>query len=270
MEAVQNWPVPTTRKQLQRFLGFANFYRRFIRGHSQIAAPLTQLTSLKQTYTWTTEADKAFTELKHRFTHAPVLVHPDPGQQFVVEVDASDSGVGAVLSQHHLKDNKPCTYFSRRLSPVEKNYDVGNRELLAVVLALQEWRLWLEGVEHPFIIWTDHKNLAYLRSARRLNARQARWALFLGRFNFTLTYRPGFKNAKPDALSRQYSPGEGESAGESILPAPCVVGAVRWRVEREVQDALRDQPVPEGCPQGVSLSHQPFAPQCSRGDTPPG
>lgn len=184
IKAVEEWPTPTTRKQLQRFLGFANFYRRFIRNYSRVAAPLTCLTSVKSPFVWSPDAEAAFTRLKSLFSSAPVLCHPDPAVQFVVEVDASDTGVGAVLSQRSPSDQKlhPCAFFSRRLTPAESNYDVGNRELLAVVLALQEWRHWLEGSTLPFVVWTDHKNLSYLRSARRLNSRQARWALFLGRF----------------------------------------------------------------------------------------
>ena len=90
-----------------------------------------------------------------------------------MEVDASDSGMGAVLSQNSHQKLHPCAYFSFRLSPAERNYDVGNRELLAVVLALEEWRHWLEGAEIPFVVWTDHKNLAYLQQANRLNSQQA-------------------------------------------------------------------------------------------------
>ena len=252
IKAVQEWPVPATRKQLQRFLGFANFYRCFIKNYSRIAAPLTKLTSVKLGFVWSPAAQAAFDKLKVLFSSAPVLIHPDPELQFVVEVDASDSGVGAVLSQRSPADQKlhPCAFFSRRLTPAENNYDVGNRELLAVVLALQEWRHWLEGAVHPFIVWTDHKNLSYLRSARRLNSRQARWALFLGRFNYTLTYRPGSRNIKPDALSRQFSPAVEEPSEETILPSSCVVGAARWKIEQVVQEALRDHPAPEGCPQG--------------------
>lgn len=250
VQAVTEWPVPSTRKHLQRFLGFANFYRRFIRNYSQVAAPLTQLTSSKLPFVWSQAAEAAFNRLKCLFTSAPVLSHPDPSQQFVVEVDASDTGVGAVLSQRSPEDHKmhPCAYFSRRLTPAERNYDVGNRELLAVVLALQEWRHWLEGSTLPFVVWTDHKNLSYLRSARRLNSRQARWALFLGRFQFTLTYRPGSRNIKPDALSRQFTPPVEESPVETILPSSCVVGAARWEVEQVVQEAQRDLPIPESCP----------------------
>ncbi|KAI3368651.1 hypothetical protein L3Q82_025653 [Scortum barcoo] len=206
VSAVASWPTPSSRKQLQRFLGFANFYRRFIRGYSTVAAPLTALTSSKVTFQWSVAAKEAFDALKTRFTSAPILIMPDPERQFILEVDASDVGVGAVLSQRSLEDQKlhPCAFFSRRLSPAEKNYDIGNRELLAVKLALEEWRHWLEGSKQPFLVWTDHKNLEYIRSAKRLNSRQARWSLFLTRFNFTLSYRPGSRNVKPDALSRQF------------------------------------------------------------------
>ncbi|KAI3351082.1 hypothetical protein L3Q82_005605 [Scortum barcoo] len=126
VRAVAEWPIPTNRKLLQRFLGFANFYRRFIRNYSQEAAPLTALTSPSRPFVWSEEAEKAFNRLRTLFTTAPVLVQPDPAQQFVVEVDASDIGVGAVLSQRRGSDGRlhPCAFFSRRLSPAEANYDV--------------------------------------------------------------------------------------------------------------------------------------------------
>jgi len=139
---VVEWPTPTSLKQLQRFLDFANFYRRLIRDYSRIAAPLTKLTSPVVPFSWTPKAGQAFAELKERFTSAPILVHPDPSRQFIMEVDASDTGVGVVLSQCSGSDQKlhPCAFLSRHLSPAERNYDVGNRELLAVKLALEEWR----------------------------------------------------------------------------------------------------------------------------------
>lgn len=130
---------------------------------------------------WTPEAEQAFKDLKERFTTAPILRHPDPERPFIVEVDASSTGIGAILSQRQGNPEKmfPCAFYSRKLSPAERNYDVGNRELLAMKAALEEWRHWLEGAQHPFTILTDHKNLEYLRSAKRLNPRQARWAFSL-------------------------------------------------------------------------------------------
>ena len=261
IEAVVKWPAPTTRRELQRFLGFANFYRRFIRNFSKVAAPLSRLTSVNIKFFWTPEANEAFLKLKSLFTSAPILIQPDSEKQFIVEVDASDTGVGAVLSQTAGSNNilHPCAFFSRRLSPAERNYDVGNRELLGVKLALEEWRHWLEGSKQSFLVWTDHKNLAYIQSARRLNSRQARWALFFSRFNFSLTYRPGSRNVKPDALSRLYSSDTPEPSAGSILPKSCVVGALSWEINNTIQEALREQPDP-----GNGPPNRQFVPDAAR------
>ena len=246
IQAVEEWPIPVTRKQLQRFLGFANFYRRFIRDFSRVAAPLHQLTSANAPFTWTPSTDAAFQRLKKLFTQAPVLLHPNSARQFVVEVDAYDSGIGAIPSQRSASTDKlhPCAYFSRWLSVAERNYDVGNRELLAVVLALQEWRHWLEGTQELFLIWTDHKNLEYLRSARRLNSRQACWSLFLSQFNYTLSFRPRSKNGKPDALSRMFSNVSRPSTPGFIVSPPQIVGAATWEIESPVRAAQRDHADP--------------------------
>ena len=251
VSAVEDWPTPTNRKQIQQFLGFANFYRRFIRNVSTIAAPLHALTSSHVVFKWNTEAEKAFQRLKTLFTTAPILTVPDPQRQFIVEVDASNEGVGAVLSQRSAQDNKlhPCAFLSRKLTDAERNYDVGNKELLAVKIALEDWRHWLEGAEQPFIVWTDHKNLEFIRKSKRLNPRQARWSLFFSRFNFTLSYRPGSQNVKPDALSRMYEPEPAAKKPESILPLHCVVGAVSWPIESVVKQAHGESPAPSGCPQ---------------------
>ncbi|KAI2643813.1 Transposon Tf2-9 polyprotein [Labeo rohita] len=178
LEAVRSWPLPTSLKQLQRFLGFANFYRRFIQGFSATAAPLTALTKPSRgEFQLTPEAIQAFKKLCHLFTTAPVLLHPDLTKPFVVEVDASDVG---------------------------QRYGVGDRELLAIKWALEEWRHWLQGGSDPFTVWTDHQNLTVIRQTKQLNPRQARWALFFEHFNFHLSYRPGSKNTKADAISRQH------------------------------------------------------------------
>ena len=165
VRGVEEWPKPTDRKALQRFLGFTHFYHRFIRNYSMLAAPLTHLTSTEVRFVWDQEAEKAFRDLKKRFTSAPILVHPDHKAQFIVEVVASNVGVGAILSQCSAGDSKvhPCAFYSHRLSPAEQNYDFLVK-LLAVKPALEEWRQWLEGAQVPFQVWKDHKNLEYLQN----------------------------------------------------------------------------------------------------------
>lgn len=145
-----------------------------------MVSPLTRLTSRLRAFQWSHEPETVFSQLKVLFSSVPILSHPDPSWQFVVEVDASDVGVGTVLSQQDPADQKLnlCAFFSCRLTLSEVNYDVGNKELLAVVLALQEWRHRLEGSAQPFVVWTDHKNLSYLWSIKRLNSRQVRWGSF--------------------------------------------------------------------------------------------
>ncbi len=238
--AIREWPLPSTVKELQRFLGFANFYRRFIKNYSLLTAPLT-----------------------------PILRHPDPQGTFVVEVDASTTGVGAVLSQQSGEPPSlhPCAYFSKKLSPAEVNYDIGNRELLAIKLALEEWRHWLEGAQHPFLVITDHKNLQYLREAKRLNPRQARWALFFTRFNFTITYRPGNRNCKADALSRLHSP-ESPSEPETIIPPALIVSPIQWDItETSVSplslNLLRWE-AQNGKPMSQHPNANPFWAQCTK------
>ncbi|KAG1956955.1 retrotransposable element [Pimephales promelas] len=217
IKAVVDWPSPDSRKALLR---------------------------------WSDSAEAVFAKLKSRFVSAPILITPDSSRQFVVEVDASEVGVGAVLSQRSPVDDKmhPCAFFSHRLSPAKRNYDIGNRELLAVKLALEEWRHWLEGSGVPFIVWTDHKNLEYIRTAKRLNSRQARWALFFGRFDFTLSYRPGSKNIKPDALSRIFDFSDRPSTPVCILPETIFVSTLTWEIEAKVKRALEGVTPPPGCP----------------------
>ena len=178
ISAVRNWQTPTTVKEVQRLLGLANYYRRFIRGFGQVAAPITSLLKGGPVCSqWLAEADRAFGHLRALFTSAPVLAHPDPSLAFIVEVDASEAGIGAVLSQRSGTPPKlrTCAFFSKKLSPAERNYDVGDWELLAVVKALKAWRHWLEGAKRPFLIWTDHRNLEYIRAARRLARQGGTW-----------------------------------------------------------------------------------------------
>ena len=246
-KAVRDWRPPRSIKEVQQFLGFANFYRKFIRGFGSVAEPISALTKKgKGTFVWSPKADRAFCELKARFSSAPILVLPDPSRSFIVEVDASEVGVGAILSQR-ATDGKihPCAFYSHRLTPTESRYDVGDRELLAVKMALEEWRHWLEGAQHPFLVWTDHRNLEYLQVAKHLNPRQSRWSLFFSRFDFTLSYRPGSKNVKPDALSRQFSPAKRDGEERPVISASRIVASIQWGIEAKVRRAQQDEPGPD-------------------------
>lgn len=214
VESIRKWEQPKNVKDVQAFLGFANFYRRFIEGFSRAAKPLTDLT--KKTlgkFQWTAEADKAFKTLKAKFTEAPILKHFDPEKQAILETDASDFAIGAVLSQHHDKRLHPVAFHSRKMSPAEMNYEIHDKEMLAIVVALEDWRHYLQGGKFPVLIYTDHKNLEYFMTTKTLNRRQARWAEKLSEYDFTIVYRKGTSNAKADALSRrsEYRPEGGGS-----------------------------------------------------------
>ena len=204
VQAVLEWPAPTTIKETQAFLGFANFYRRFIEGYSRVAKPLTELTKKDQGFKWTEEARRAFEELKARFTTAPILATFDPERKIILETDASDFAIGACLGQLDEQGKlRPVAYYSRKLSPAELNYDVHDKELLAIVVAFEQWRVYLEGSMHQVQVWTDHKNLTSFTTTKILNRRQVRWSEALSAFNFTISYRKGSENARADALSRR-------------------------------------------------------------------
>lgn len=213
VETVQNWTTPKTVKDVQAFLGFANFYRRFIYGFSKIAAPLSALTKKDKTWSWTSEAQVAFNALKEAFTTAPILAHFDPEKEIIVETDASDYVSAGILSQYDdTQTLRPVAYFSKKHSPAECNYEIYDKELLAIIRCFEEWRPELEGAAHPIAVISDHKNLEYFMSTKQLNRRQARWAGYLSRFNFIIKYRPGKQGGKPDALTRRSGdlPGEGD------------------------------------------------------------
>ncbi len=196
-----------------------------------VAALLTSLLQGgKQHLNWTHTSEQAFQELKERFTSAPILHHPSPDLEFTVEGDASNTGSGAVLSKRHGNPPKlfPCAFYSRKLNSAERNYEAGDRELLAMKAAFEEWRHWLEGATFPFLVLTDHRNLEYIRSAKRLNPRQARWSLFFSRFEFKVTYRTGSKNGKADALSRQFDHLPILNTSEPILPSTIFLAPVGY------------------------------------------
>ena len=160
---MKDWPTPTTVQETQQFLGLANYYRRFIRNFASVVQPLHRLTEKNTTFKWSKECEQAFNTLKTYLTSAPALALPDWSRPSVLDTDASDVGIGAVLSQIHQDGTEHVIcYASRTLSKPERNYCVTRKELLAVVTFLKHFRQYLIG--HHFIIRTDHRALTWLRN----------------------------------------------------------------------------------------------------------
>jgi hypothetical protein len=201
LDAIMEWPAPTSVKQVQTFLGFANFYRRFINGYSKICRPINDLLKKGNKFAWEKPQQEAFEELKRRFTSAPLLAWPDFTKPFTIETDSSGFARGAILSQPQ-EDGKfhPVAYSSKSLSPAEQGYDIHDRELLAIVKAFVDWRHYLLGSESTVI--TDHRNLMDYILTTVPSRRQARWAEYLSQFKYKIHYRPG-KYCRADGLSRR-------------------------------------------------------------------
>lgn len=204
VEAILNYPTPTSRKDLKRFLGTATWYRRFVPNFSTVAGPLNKLTSNKKNappFKWTPEADASFNKLKECLVSAPVLSCPNYDLPFEVHTDASDYGVGAMLTQTVDGKEHPIAYMSRSLTGAEKNYSITERETLAVITALEHWRCYLENGQ-TFTVYTDHSALKWFLSLTNPTGRLARWGVRLSSFNFEMKHRRGVDNVIPDALSR--------------------------------------------------------------------
>ena len=205
VKTVLDWPEPRNVKDIQSFLGFANFYRRFIFRYSDIVVPLTRLTRKGAPWNFSEDCRKAFNELKEAFTSASVLSHWIPGAPLIVETDASDYALGAILSTV-TPDSEihPIAFHSRTFTAPELNYDTHDKELLAIFDAFRVWRHYLEGAPIPIEVITDHKNLTYFSTTKILTRRQARWSEYLSQFNLTIRFRPGKLGTKPDALTRRW------------------------------------------------------------------
>ena len=160
VQTVLDWPIPTSVKAVQSFLGFANFYRRFIRDYSKIVGPLTTLTRKDKLYEWTDKCQKAFDILKGRFTSAPILIHFNPEAPTYLETDASDYAIGTILSQESADGLlHPIAFDSRKLLPAELNYEIHDKELLAIVWAFKRWRSMLLSTDKPILVLTDHQGV---------------------------------------------------------------------------------------------------------------
>ena len=225
VEAIKNWKPPPNLKELRKFLGFCNYYKEFIAMYSQVARPLHNLTKKTQNWQWNTTHQIAFDILKDAFTSFPILRNPDPNKRYIIDTDASAFAVGAIVQQAH-QDAKgtwklhPIAFYTRSLTPAEKNYDIYDRETLAIISVLKAYRYLLWGAKQPILIRCDHKNLDYFKEAQKLTGRQARWRAFLEDYKYEFMYVPGRMNTLADILSRREDLKEGENISEQITLFP--------------------------------------------------
>ncbi|XP_061184347.1 uncharacterized protein LOC133192347 [Saccostrea echinata] len=202
VSAIHNFSQPLTKKQVRSFLGLVGFYRKFIPNFSAVASPLTDLTKKGQPnkVTWGPPQENAFITLKTALTVTPVLKLPVLNETFVLQTDASDRGVGAVLIQYENGMKKPVAYASKKLSKCQVNYSTIEKECYAIIWAVQKFRRYLYGKE--FLLETDHQPLVYLTKAKVSNARVMRWALLLQPYRFRIISIKGSENVGADCLSR--------------------------------------------------------------------
>ncbi|KAL5516223.1 hypothetical protein EMCRGX_G001504 [Ephydatia muelleri] len=201
-EVVVSYPVPTSAKEVKQFMGLCNYYRRFVKDYSKIAAPLFKLLSKENAkfFAWNSASQNAFEELKSRLVSPPILAYPDFKQPFLLHTDASDAAIGAVLSQVQGGTERVIAYWSRKLQKAERNYSTTEREALAVVVSLKEFYPYVYGF--PCKLITDHNPLTSLKGIKDVGGRLTRWLLFLQQFKLDFQYKPGRLHTNADTLSR--------------------------------------------------------------------
>jgi hypothetical protein len=210
LNGILDWLTPTSVTEVRSFLGFRNFYKPFIADYARIARPLHNLTKKGVVFSWAPKQDKAFQNLKSQFASNPVLATIDYNRPFTLQTDASAFTIGATLMQKQEDGiEKPVAFFSVSLQPAEINYNIFDRELLAIVKSFRHWHQHLLGARHQITVLTDHNNLTYFREPHKISGRQARWMETLADYDFKLQHIPGHTNTVADLLSRRPDHKEG-------------------------------------------------------------
>lgn len=180
VKAIMEWPYPTKVKEVQQFVGFCNYYHGYIKDFSRIAKPLYALTQKGIQWLWTNKEQEAWDNLKAAFHKADFLGIPDPEKPYQLEPNGSGFATGGVLMQKNSKDKwHPIAFLSKGMVPAERNYDIYDRELLALIRCLEEWRYLLLGCSYPIEVFSDHQNLTWFKHPQNLNRRQARWMTYI-------------------------------------------------------------------------------------------
>ena len=200
IQSIHSWPTPTDAKQLRSFLGLAGYYRKFVRHFAILARPLTDLLKKGTMFLWTSVHDGAFTSLKNALVTAPVLALPDFSRPFQIQTDASDMGVGVVL----LQDGHPLAFISKALGPRTRSLSTYEKEYLAIMVAVDQWRSYLQHAE--FVIFSDHRSLSHIADQRLHTPWQLKMYTKLAGLQYTVVYKPGTSNMAADALSRHPAP----------------------------------------------------------------
>jgi len=201
VKAINEWTACQDVSEVGAFMGLSGHYRRFIKDFSTIAAPLYNLTRKESEFCWTTECQEAFNKLKRRLVEEPILALPSDSGTYVLDTDASDYGLGAILSQRQANQEKVIAYASRTLGKPEQKYETTRKELLAIVTGLKQFCQYLLG--RHFVIRTDHAALTWLRRTAEPMPQLARWLTFIEQFDYEIEHRPGAKHGNADGLSRR-------------------------------------------------------------------
>jgi RNase H-like domain found in reverse transcriptase/Reverse transcriptase (RNA-dependent DNA polymerase)/Integrase zinc binding domain len=235
---IRDWPVHTMLKQTRSFLGFGNFYRKFISHYSELAQPLNNLTKKDKKFEWSTDCQKAFDTMKKRFMEEPVLLMPDQSKPFQIKSDTSKVATGAVLTQLDLNgDQHPVAFLSKTFSKTERKYEIYDWELLGIIWVLKEWRHYIQGLGHTTIVYSDYKNLTYFWTAQKLNDWQARWSLCLSGFDLKLIHLPGTNMVQSDTLSRWPDYGTNKQIEEKdkvVLPDNLFINLLDTELQEQI------------------------------------
>uniref|UniRef100_A0A2N9IIM1 RNA-directed DNA polymerase n=1 Tax=Fagus sylvatica TaxID=28930 RepID=A0A2N9IIM1_FAGSY len=229
VRAIQEWPSPTSVGNVRSFHGLASFYRRFVKDFSSLAAPLTEVIKKNVGFRWGEEQEKAFQLIKQKLTNAPLLSLPNFSKTFEIECDASGVGIGAVLMQ----EGRPIAYFSEKLSGAALNYPTYDKELYALVWALETWQHYLWPKE--FVIHTDHESLKHLKGQHKLNKRHARWVEFIETFPYVIRYKQG-DDLRANPFQEEGNDGDQGTTSKDLVQVP--IGPVTRARAKKFKDVL--------------------------------